>query len=303
MFAKINGTRIFFDVEGMGWVPEGPSMKKKPVCFVLHGGPGGDHTGFKPTLSPLSDIMQLIYIDNRGSGQSNRGPQSSYTLENNIDDLEALREYLGLEKVVLLGHSYGGMVAQSFAVKYPDSVQGLILITTSPSYEFIEKAKKIVSEIGTQEQQEMAQLVWDAAFESNEQLSKYYQVMAPLYAHTHNIYPSEEEQLVALNARSRSNRSYEALNEGFGGFLRNYDVRDYLPFLKVSTLVIGGEYDWITPVSESYEINKLIPESELVIFKNSSHSVMKDEYDLFHSTVRSFVKSRIDGGGASLVKR
>jgi proline iminopeptidase len=171
MFAKINGTRIFFDVEGMGYVPEGPSLKQKPVCFVLHGGPGGDHTGFKPTMSPLSEYMQLIYIDNRGSGQSDRGPQSTYTLENNIDDLEELRNYLGLDKVVLLGHSYGGMVAQSFAVKYPDSVQGLILITTSPSFEFIEKAMKIVSEIGTTEQQAMAQLVWDAAFESHEQLS------------------------------------------------------------------------------------------------------------------------------------
>jgi proline iminopeptidase len=302
MFAKINGTRIFFDVEGMGYVPEGPSLKQKPVCFVLHGGPGGDHTGFKPTMSPLSEYMQLIYIDNRGSGQSDRGPQSTYTLENNIDDLEELRNYLGLDKVVLLGHSYGGMVAQSFAVKYPDSVQGLILITTSPSFEFIEKAMKIVSEIGTTEQQAMAQLVWDAAFESHEQLSKYYQVMAPLYAHTHNFNPSEEEQLNAKNARSRSNRSYEALNEGFGGFLRNYDVRDHLPSIKVPTLVIGGEYDWITPVSESHEIAKRIPESELVIFKNSSHSVMKDEYDLFHATVRNFVKSKIDGGGAGLVK-
>jgi proline iminopeptidase len=126
--------------------------------------------------------------------------------------------------------------------------------------------------------------------------------MAPLYAHTHNFNPSEEEQLNAKNARSRSNRSYEALNEGFGGFLRNYDVRDHLPSIKVPTLVIGGEYDWITPVSESHEIAKRIPESELVIFKNSSHSVMKDEYDLFHATVRNFVKSKIDGGGAGLVK-
>lgn len=59
MYAQINGTRIFFDVEGMGWVPDGPRLREKPVCFVLHGGPGGDHTGYKPGLSPLADYMQL----------------------------------------------------------------------------------------------------------------------------------------------------------------------------------------------------------------------------------------------------
>ena len=96
MYAQINGTRIFFDVEGMGWVPDGPTLRKKPTCFVLHGGPGGDHTGYKPALSPLSEIMQLVYIDNRGSGRSAVGPSESYSLENNVEDVEALREYLGL---------------------------------------------------------------------------------------------------------------------------------------------------------------------------------------------------------------
>jgi len=298
MFAKVNDTRIFFDVEGAGWVPDGPIMRKKPVCFVLHGGPGGDHTGFKPVLSPIADYMQLVYIDNRGSGQSDRGPQETYTLENNVEDLEALRNYLGLDKVVLLGHSYGGMVAQSYAVKYPDSIEGLILITTSPSYEFIEKAKAIVADTGTEEQQKMAQLVWDAAFENQDQLGNYYKVMAPLYAHTHNFNPTKEEQEKADNARQRSKRSFEALNEGFGGFLKEYDVRAQLPAIKVPALVIGGRHDWITHVSESEEIAKRIPDSELVIFENSSHSVMKDEYDLFHETVKGFVERKIIGTGA-----
>ena len=60
MFAKVNGYKIFFDVEGLQFVPDGPVMREKPVCLVLHGGPGADHTHFMPDLSPLSEICQLI---------------------------------------------------------------------------------------------------------------------------------------------------------------------------------------------------------------------------------------------------
>ena len=293
MFASINGTRIFFDVEGMGWVPEGPILREKPVCFVLHGGPGGDHTGYKPGLSPLSDYMQLVYIDNRGSGHSDCGDPKTYTLENNVEDIDALRKHLGLTKIVLHGHSYGGMVAQQYALLYPDHVAGLLLLTTSPSYEFLEKAQKIVTEKGTPEMKEMCEVLWAGNFTSQEQLSRFYEIMAPMYSVTHNPNPSEQEKQQILEARARSNRSYQALNEGFRGFLKTFDVRDQLSQITVPTLVMGARHDWITPVEESLEIAKRISNSELVIFENSSHSVLKDEYENYLSTVISFVKRRL----------
>ena len=98
MKAKINGTEIFFDVEGLQYVPDGPVMKERPVCFLIHGGPGIDHATYIPDASRYSNFMQLVYIDNRGSGRSGRPDISTCTLEQNIDDLEALRQYLGLEK-------------------------------------------------------------------------------------------------------------------------------------------------------------------------------------------------------------
>ncbi|MGG4495893.1 alpha/beta fold hydrolase [Brevibacillus reuszeri] len=293
MYAKINGTRIFFDVEGMGWVPDGPILRKKPTCFVLHGGPGGDHTGYKPGLTPLSEIMQLVYIDNRGSGRSAEGPPESYSLENNVEDIEALRQYLGLDKIVLHGHSYGGMVAQTYALRYPQNVAGLLLLTTSPSHEFIEKAKRIVEEKGTPEMKAIAQVLWEGAFSSKEELTLFYELMAPLYSTTHNPTPSEEERKLAQDARKRSNRCYQALNEGFGGFLRTFDLRHQLPAVKAPTLVMGARHDWITPVEDSVEIAGLIPESELIIFEASSHSVIKDEHGPYIATVKDFVQRRI----------
>lgn len=293
MYAHINGTRIFFDVEGMGWVPDGPILREKPVCFILHGGPGGDHTGYKPGLTPLSEHMQLVYIDNRGSGHSDHGPKESYTLENNVADIDALRRHLGLEKVVLHGHSYGGMVAQEYALRYPDHVAGLLLLTTSPSYEFLHKARKIVEEKGTPEMKEITDVLWEGQFESQEQLNRFYEIMAPMYSVTHNVQLSEEEKQRTLDARARSNRSYQALNQGFGGFLKTFDLRDELPNITAPTLIMGARYDWITPVEESVEIAQRIPNSELVIFENSSHSVIKDEYEKYLAAVISFLKRRV----------
>ncbi|MFC5650346.1 alpha/beta fold hydrolase [Paenibacillus solisilvae] len=293
MYANINGTRIFFDVEGAGFVPDGPLLREKPVCFVLHGGPGGDHTIYKPALSPISEYMQLVYIDNRGSGLSDRGPQSTYSLENNVEDLEALRQFLGLKQIVLLGQSYGGMVALSYAVKYPDNLKALLLVTTSPSFRFLEGAKRIVEESGTPEQKAVCDILWNGAFESFEQLKRFYELMGPFYSNTYNPNPSEEERQKAVNAQMRQQRSFEALNEGFGGFLKKYDVVDKLAAIPVPTLIIGAIHDWITPVEESYVIADNIPSSELVIFQNSSHSVLKDEYDHFHTVVQGFVKRRL----------
>jgi proline iminopeptidase len=81
MFAAVRGTRIYFDVEGMGLVPDGPTMRERPVAMVIHGGPGGDHSGFKPGFSPLAARMQLVYFDHRGQGRSDAADPATYTLD------------------------------------------------------------------------------------------------------------------------------------------------------------------------------------------------------------------------------
>ena len=73
MKAKIRGTEIYFDVEGAGLVADGNTLREKPVAFAIHGGPGSDHTGLRTGFSPLSDRMQIVYFDHRGSGRSVRG--------------------------------------------------------------------------------------------------------------------------------------------------------------------------------------------------------------------------------------
>ena len=112
MKAKIRGTEIYFDIAGMHIEPDGNDLIEKPVLFLIHGGPGGNHIHFKYDSAQLQQYAQLIFIDQRGCGWSKKTKKSDYTLENNIEDIEALRKHLGLKRIAILGTSYGGMVAQ-----------------------------------------------------------------------------------------------------------------------------------------------------------------------------------------------
>lgn len=282
MRARIRDTEIFFDIEGAALVPDGSRMVERPTAFLLHGGPGGDHSGFKPAFSPLAERMQLVYVDHRGQGRSARGPRETYTLDNNVDDLEALRQHLGLDNVVVIGVSYGGMVALTYASRYPDSVSHLVAVVTSPSYRFLDRAKQIVAERGTEEQKQMTDILWAGAFESDEQLLHYYSVLGPLYS-------LKFDPAKAAESRSRGIRSVDAINEGFGGFLRTYDVTGELHKITAPTLVIAGRHDWICPVDQSEEIARLIPHADLRIFENSSHSVAADEHDALMDLIKGFV--------------
>lgn len=131
MKARVRDTELFFDVEGAALVPDGNRMGERPVLFLHPGGPGGDHSGFKPSYTPLREVVQLIYFDPRGSGRSAPCDPASISLDNHIDDLDGLREYLGLPRISLLGGSYGGMVALGYAIRYPERLANLILVATA----------------------------------------------------------------------------------------------------------------------------------------------------------------------------
>ncbi|XHX78087.1 MAG: alpha/beta fold hydrolase [Stenomitos frigidus ULC029] len=282
MRAKLRDTEIYFDIEGAGLVPAGKRMREKPVAFLVHGGPGADHTSFKPTLSPLSQKMQLVYFDHRGQGRSARGAKETYTLDNNVEDMEALRQHLGLDQIVVIGASYGGMVALTYASRYPHHVSHLITIVTVPDYRFLERAKAILSERGTDAQKAIAQRLWDGNFESEAQLREYFTVMRSLYSITDD--PDSPPK-----AWDRAILSPDAINVAFGGFLRTYDIRSELSKITAPTLVIGARHDWICPPEFSEEIAKAIPNADLRIFEQSGHSIRADEPEALLDAIAGFI--------------
>jgi proline iminopeptidase len=284
MRARIRGTEIYFDVEGVGLVPEGARMVERPVAFVIHGGPGGDHTGFKPALTPLAERMQLVYFDHRGQGRSAKGDPATYTLDENVEDMEALRQHLGLGPIVSIGTSYGGMVAMAHAARYPRSVSHLVLVVTAAHAGFNARARQIVAERGTAEQKEVAALLWAGALDTPEKLRRYYDVMGPLYSRSH-------DPVAAKAGRDRGILSPEALNRAFapGGFLQHYDLRPELARIVAPTLILAGRHDWICPPEFSEEIHRLVPGSDLRIFEESSHSIRADEPRRMIDAIAGFV--------------
>lgn len=287
MRARIRGTEIYFDVEGMGLVPEGSRMVERPVAFVIHGGPGGDHTGFKPGFGPLAERMQLVYFDHRGQGRSAKGDPATYTLDENVEDMEALREHLGLGPIVSIGTSYGGMVAMAHAARYPRSVSHLVLVVTAAHAGFNARARQIVAERGTPEQKEVAAQLWAGALDTPEKLRRYYDVMGPLYSRSH-------DPVAAKAGRDRGILSPDALNRAFapGGFLQHYDLRPELARIVAPTLILAGRHDWICPPEFSEEIHRLVPGSDLRIFEESSHSIRADEPRKMIDAIAGFVAYR-----------
>ncbi len=286
MHARLRDTTLYFDIEGAGLVPDGPAMRERPVAMVIHGGPGGDHTGFKPAMSPLADTMQLVYFDHRGQGRSARGDPALYTLDENVQDMEALRLHLGLGPVVSIGTSYGGMVAMAHAARYPAAVAKLILIVTASHGGFVPVAERFIRDHGTPDQQRVCQRLWDGSFQTPEQMAEYYAVMAPLYSHTH-------DPATAGAVRGRATYAPEPLNRAFGpdGVLRTFDLRPEIAHIAAPTLILAGRHDWICPPSFSEEIHRLIPASHLRIFEGSSHSIRTDEPAALNDAIRAFVTS------------
>ncbi len=284
MRAALRGTEIYFDVEGASLVPDGPRMREKPVAFVLHGGPGGDHTGFKPGFSPLAERMQLVYVDHRGQGRSAPSDPARMTLDENVEDMEALRRHLGLGPVVVIGTSYGGMVAMAHAARHPDSVSHLVLVVTAAHSGFNARAQQILAERGTPEQQEIAIQLWRGELDTEAKLRRYYEVMGPLYSTRH-------DPVAAAAVRGRGRVTPAAINRAFapGGFLRDFDLRPELARITAPTLILAGRHDWICPPEFSEELHRLIPGSDLRIFTESSHSIRADEPAAFIDAVAGFV--------------
>ncbi len=293
MRAQIRDTEIYFDINGMGLVPDAGTMRENPAAFVIHGGPGGDHSDLKTAFAPLSDRLQFVFFDHRGQGRSARGDIAKYTLDENVEDMEALRRHLGIEKIIPIGTSYGGMVAMAYAARYPESVSKLVLIVTAAHGGFHERAKAIVAERGTAEQAAVCEELWAGKLDTVEKVRRYYEIMGPLYARNYN--PE-----AAKASRARGIISPDALNHAFkpGGFLRSYDLRPELSRITAPTLIIAGKHDWICAPEFSEEIHRLIPHSELHIFENSSHSVRADEPERLRETIADFI-ARPDQAGKS----
>jgi pimeloyl-ACP methyl ester carboxylesterase len=131
MHVEVEGTRLWFDVDGPVLVPDGPTMRERPTVVLLHGGPGSfDHSYLKPDFARLSQVAQVVYLDLRGHGRSEWGDPAGWGFELCADDVRGFCDAVGIARPVVYGHSLGGFVAMVYAARHPGHAGALVLQST-----------------------------------------------------------------------------------------------------------------------------------------------------------------------------
>jgi pimeloyl-ACP methyl ester carboxylesterase len=273
------GVRLFVDIEGPGLVPDGAVMREKPTLILLHGGPGYDHSAFKPIFSRLADIARIVYFDHRGHGRSDRRPPEEWTLDMFADDVVRLCEALGIVKPIVLGQSFGGFVAQRYLARHPAHPAKVILSSTS-HHLGLERKLVMFEKLGGARARAVAQAFWQAPGPAT--WAPYKAVCSPLY----NTQPPDDPQ---RNARIVFNE--EILFASAAGEQQGMQLLPGLAAVCCPVLVMAGVQDPVTPLQDAQEIAAAIPApwGRLVTFANAGHGAWRDEPDAAMAALRDFI--------------
>lgn len=273
------GVQLFVDIEGPGLVPDGALMREKPTLILLHGGPGYDHSGFKPIFSRLADIAQIVYYDHRGHGRSSRCAPDQWTLDTFADDLVRLCAALGIARPIVLGQSFGGFVAQRYIARHPGHAAKVVLSSTSPHLGLARKLA-MFERLGGAPALEAARAFWTCP--SAATWAPYQQQCMALY----NTHPPDDPL-----ARGRTLFNEAILFASAGGEQQTMNLLPGLARVQCPVLVLAGVRDPVTPLQDAQDIAAAIPApwGRLVTFANAGHGVWRDEPDAAMAVLREFV--------------
>jgi proline iminopeptidase len=285
MFVDVNGVRLFFDVEGSGLVPDGPEMRARPTLILLHGGPGFDHSIYRPAFSALADIAQIVYLDHRGNGRSSGNDPVTWNLAQWADDVKAFCGALGIEKPIVYGASFGGMVALSYATRHPEHPGKLILVSTEAAGTSRPDRRVALferfggPEVGALARRRFIEGKLDAA-----DMEAWARLAFPVYTRK-----PRDPDVVRRCIRRADVNLWFARPDGEG---RTFNFFADLAKIQCPTLVLGGEDDQMIPIECQEDIVAALP-AHLVRFErfaNCGHSVIPDSPDRAFAVIRSFIE-------------
>lgn len=281
MHITINGARLFFDTLGAQLAPDGPAMRARPTLLLLHGGPGGDHSMFRPAFDTLADIAQLVFLDHRGNGRSERRTPDEWTLAQWGDDVKTFCDTLGIEKPIVLGYSFGGMVLQAYATSHPGHAGKLIFYSTSPKVDR-EENYATFERLGGPHARAVAEARWKTPNPATQRA--YIEVCYPLYNRRGTRDPN-----AAL--RSIDNNDVAFHFGGPEGEAVRLDYREALARVRCPSLVVAGADDPITPITRSRLLAASLPPglARLEVFANAGHGVHNDDPEAAMALLRDFI--------------
>jgi pimeloyl-ACP methyl ester carboxylesterase len=280
---QVDDVHLYFDVTGAKRVPDGPTMVERPTIVFLHGGPGFDHSIWADTMGPVSEWAQVIVYDHRGNGRSDAGPREKWTLEQWGDDVVGFCDALGIVKPVVVGSSFGGFVALSYAGRHPDHPGKLILDSTSARL-VIERMFPVFERLGGPAAVDAAKRFWTDP--SAENLRDYGQVCMPLYSRRSD---AMEKQ---ANSIGRTLMNTEVLSHFIHDVQPTYDQTALLAKIICPTLVLSGDDDPVTPTACSEEIVAGLAH-DIVRFERypAGHGMFGELPEQANALLREFVES------------
>jgi pimeloyl-ACP methyl ester carboxylesterase len=280
MQIEVNGTQLWFDVDGPALVPDGSKMRQRPTVVLVHGGPGVyDHSYFKPDFAPLAGVAQVVYLDLRGHGRSAWGDAPAWSFETCADDVRVFCDTVGIDRPIVFGHSMGGPIVLLYGARHPGHAAGLIVQSGFARWDtprMVEGFRRVAGD-------EVAEIAGRSYAGEDVTEEEWARVFAAFGPHV----PDEER-------KARTPKNLELNSHGMG-LIRRLDIVNQLSHVEAPTLVSVGELDPVTPVAAAEEIVGALREgvTQLEIIAGAGHFTWLDAPDRFWPIIIEFVHSTI----------
>jgi proline iminopeptidase len=281
-YKKVNGVNNFYKIAGKG----------EPF-IMLHGGPGMYHDELFPFFLDFAKSNKVIFYDQRGNGKSTleKIDSTTFTVELMIEDLEELRKEFGIDKLNIIGHSWGGLLGMYYASKYPENVKRLVLVDAAPvNTDLLIKCYKNQMSMFKPEELEYLQKV----YQSEDYLAGNPKVVNEAMRISEGVIFSNKDviddymKVASFNETTAKNAIL--LNELATQMKLNIDVQDKLSNINCPTLIINGKDDFI--VEEAYRLtNQLISNSEIVLIEGAGHYPFIENKEDFFNELNNFISN------------
>jgi pimeloyl-ACP methyl ester carboxylesterase len=275
---EVNGTRLWFDVNGPALVPEGNEMRQRPTVVLVHGGPGAyDHAYFKPEFARLVEHAQVVYLDLRGHGRSAWGEPPEWTFECCADDVRAFCDTVGITRPIVFGHSMGGAIALLYGARHSGHAAGLVVQSGFARFDvprLVEGFRRVAGD----EVAALARRSYCGDPVTEGEWARVFAAFGPQVP--------EEEEL------DRRRKNLDLSPRGME-LMRRSDILDQLGRVDSPTLVCVGALDPVTPVAAAEQIVDALPEgiAQLEVVHAAGHFPWKDVADCYWPVIIDFVRS------------
>ena len=283
MRVRIGDISLYFDVDGCQLVPAGSDMVERPTVIALHGGPGADHSLFKPVLRGVTEFAQVVYLDQRGSRRSGRGEPDLWIWERWADDVIDFCDALEIADPVLLGTSSGGWVALTAAIRHPGRLGGLVLDSVMPGD--IGERLDVMERLGGVEARGIARRYWDG--EATDEIREAYtRVCLPLYSRR-----SEHD----ADRMRRIRWNPEVLEHFRQDIAGTFDPWPGLDRITCPTMILTGEHDPVATAPAARRLAAALPGARPHAFSDAGHGIFREDPDRACALLGEFLTgNRVD---------